>query len=163
MQKTPPYHQNQFGATLGFPIWKNKLFYFGDIEANRISISNPSPINVPTALMKQGNFSELLNGDLTGVGAPTLLYQPNSADTNQPLTCGGQQNGFCPNQLNQTALNILNLYPAPNSNGGKTYNNYIVNLGNTDNCHPMGSAPSAALNQCVLKPARPDSRSLQRP
>jgi hypothetical protein len=131
--KTPPYHQNQFGATLGFPIWKNKLFYFGDIEANRISISNPSPINVPTALMKQGNFSELLNGDLTGVGAPTLLYQPNSADTKQPLTCGGQQNVFCPNQLNQTALNILNLYPAPNSNGGKTYNNYIVNLGNTDN------------------------------
>ena len=93
----------------------------------------------------------MLNGDLTGVGAPTLLYQPNSADTNQPLTCGGQQNGFCPNQLNQTALNILNLYPAPNSNGGKTYNNYIVNLGNTDNCHPMGSAPSAALNQLCFE------------
>ncbi len=66
---TPPYHQNQFGATLGFPIWKNKLFYFGDIEANRISISNPTPINVPTALMKQGNFSELLNGRLTTVWA----------------------------------------------------------------------------------------------
>src|SRR6202000_2772646 len=73
----PPYHQNQFGATLGFPIWRNKLFYFGDIEANRISISNPTPLNVPTALMKEGNFSELLNGSLTGVGAPTTLYQPN--------------------------------------------------------------------------------------
>jgi hypothetical protein len=127
MQKTPPYHQNQFGATLGFPIWKNKLFYFGD-----------------------------------RCRAPALLYQPNSSDTNQPLTCGGQQNVFCPNQLNQTALNILNLYPAPNSNGGKTYNNYIVNLWNTDNCHPMGSAPSAALHQCVLKRARPDSKSRQR-
>src|SRR5580692_11594390 len=55
----PPYHQNQFGATLGFPIWKNKLFYFGDMEVNRISISNPTPINVPSALERQGNFSEL--------------------------------------------------------------------------------------------------------
>lgn len=129
----PPYHQNQFGATLGFPIWKNKLFYFGDIEANRISISNPQLINVPTPLMRQGNFSELLNGNLTGVGAPTVLYQPNSADPAQPLTCNGQQNVLCPSQINQTALNILNMYPAPNANGGKTFNNYNVNLGNTDN------------------------------
>src|SRR5246127_916057 len=74
----PPYHQNQFGATLGFPIWKDKLFYFGDIEANRISISNPTLINVPSALEREGDFSELLNGDLTGVGAPTKLYQPNT-------------------------------------------------------------------------------------
>jgi Carboxypeptidase regulatory-like domain/TonB-dependent Receptor Plug Domain/TonB dependent receptor len=131
--KTPPYHQNQFGGTLGFPIWKNKLFYFGDIEANRISISNPTPTNVPSALEKQGNFSELLNGDLTGVGAPTLLYEPNSADPTQPLTCSGQQNVLCPNQINAVAANILKLYPAPNANQGKLYNNYIVNLGNTDN------------------------------
>ena len=130
--KVPPYHQNQFGATLGLPIWKDKLFYFGDIEANRISISNPTPINVPTALMKQGNFSELLDGTLTGVGAPTLLYEPNSADIAKPLTCNGQQNVLCPNQINAVASNILNLYPAPNANNGKTYNNYIVNLGTSD-------------------------------
>lgn len=131
--KVPPYHQNQFGATLGLPIWKNKLFYFGDIEINRISISNPTPISVPTALMRQGNFSELLNGSLTGVGAPTLLYEPNSADINQPMVCNGQQNVLCPNQINAVASRILNLYPVPNANSGKTYNNYIVNLGNSDN------------------------------
>jgi hypothetical protein len=129
----PPYHENQFGATLGFPIWKNKLFYFGDIEANRISISNPTSINVPSALERQGNFSELLNGNLTGVGAPTRLYQPNTADPNQPLVCNGQQNVFCANQINAVAQNILNLYPSPNANNGKLYNNYIVNVGTSDN------------------------------
>lgn len=131
--KVPPYHQNQFGATLGFPIWKNKLFYFGDIEADRISISNPSLINVPTALMRQGDFSELLNGNLTGVGAPTMLYEPNSADPGQPMVCNGQQNVLCSGQINSVASKILSLYPAPNTNDGKTYNNYRVNLGNTDN------------------------------
>jgi Carboxypeptidase regulatory-like domain/TonB dependent receptor len=129
----PPYHQNQFGATLGFPIWKNKLFYFGDIEANRISISNPTPINVPSALERQGNFSELLNGSLTGVGAPTKLYEPNTANPSQPLVCNGQQNVFCSNQINPVAQNILSLYPAPNANNGKLYNNYLVNLGSSDN------------------------------
>src|ERR1700733_1663365 len=129
----PPYHQNQFGATLGLPIWKNKLFYFGDLEVNRISISNPTLINVPSALERQGDFPELLNGNLTGVGAPTVLYQPNTADPNQPLVCNGQQNVFCANQINSVAENILSLYPAPNANNGKLYNNYLVNLGTSDN------------------------------
>jgi len=137
----PPYHQNQFGATLGLPIWKNKLFYFGDMELNRISISNPTRINVPSALERQGDFSELLNGDLTGVGAPTKLYEPNTADPNQPLVCNGQQNVFCANQINSVARNILNLYPAPNANSGKLYNNYLVNCGQQRQHNPVGSAP----------------------
>ena len=130
--KVPPYHQNQFGATLGLPIWKNKLFYFGDMELNRISISNPTLINVPSALERTGDFSELLSGDLTGVGAPTNLYEPNTADPNQPLICNGKQNVFCANQINSVAQNILSLYPAPNANNGKLYNNYLVNVGNSD-------------------------------
>jgi hypothetical protein len=131
-QTTPPYHQNQFGATLGFPIWKNKLFYFGDIEVNRIAISNPNITTVPTPLMRQGNFSELLNSALTDSPAVTL-YQPNSANAAQPLTCNGQANVFCPGQINSIAQNILTLYPQPNANNGKTYNNYNVNLGVHDN------------------------------
>ena len=131
---TPPYHQNQFGATLGFPIWRNKLFYFGDIEVNRISISTPQIFNVPTALMKQGNFTELLNGTLTGVGKPTLLYQPNSDDITKPQACNGQQNVFCANQINSVASTIMNLYPSPNAGiPGQTYNNFNTPIANTDN------------------------------
>jgi len=129
---TPPYHENQFGATLGFPIWRNKLFYFGDVEANRIAISNANITTVPTALMRQGNFSELLNTNLTD-SQPVTLYQPNSANPGQPLTCNGNTNVFCPNQINSIAQNILSLYPNPNANNGKTYNNYNVNLASKDN------------------------------
>src|SRR6202020_1360569 len=110
----------------------NKLFYFGDIEVNRIAISNPNITTVPTPLMRQGNFSELLNSALTDSPLVTL-YQPNPANAAQPLTCNGQANVFCPGQINSIAQNILTLYPQPNANNGKTYNNYNVNLGVHDN------------------------------
>src|ERR1039458_4384031 len=32
----PKYRQNQFGATLGFPMMSNKLFFFADAEADRV-------------------------------------------------------------------------------------------------------------------------------
>jgi hypothetical protein len=128
-----PYHQNQFGGTFGFPIWRDHFFYFGDMEANRISIANPSNTSVPTALMRQGNFSELLSPSLTGQNEPIQLYQPNSGGT-QKLSCNGANNVFCPGQINAVAQNILNLYPSPNVGpAGQTYNNYNVNLGQADN------------------------------
>ena len=132
----PPYHMNQFGATLGFPILKNKLFYFGDLQDTRISYGATSTFTTPTPLMRQGNFSELLNPSLTGSSKATYLYQPNSGGGPggdygtgpDLLSCNGQQNVFCSNQISKVAQNILNLYPAPNANGGKTFNNLVENL-----------------------------------
>jgi hypothetical protein len=129
----PPYHQNQFGGTLGLPFWKNHLFYFGDIEANRISISNPQTTTVPTALMRAGDFSELLNTNLNNQGVPVQLYEPNSGGT-QPLQCNGKINAFCQNQIDPVAQNIMKLYPQPNFGvPGQTYNNYRTNVGRADN------------------------------
>ena len=133
---TQPYHENQFGATLGFPIWKNHLFYFGDLEANRVSISNPSITTVPDQLMRQGNFSELLNENFTGAPQPIYLYPPGTADSDPghpPLSCNGQVNVLCPGQINPTAQKILNLYPLPNANLNHNYNNLNVNIHNQDN------------------------------
>ena len=133
-QTTPPYHENQFGATLGFPILKNKLFYFGDTEANRISIGNTGTFTVPTALMRQGNFSELLNPALTGASQPIQLYQPGSGGA-QTLSCNGQNNVFCSNQLNTVATKILGMYPQPNANGGKLLNNLVENVSTLNNTY----------------------------
>src|ERR1039458_4275478 len=99
----PPYHENQFGATLGFPILKEKLFYFGDAEANRISIAQTNTLTVPTPLMRTGNFSELLNTSLTGQAHPVNLYIPNSGgntdktgqSTVNQLSCHGHPNVVC--------------------------------------------------------------------
>lgn len=131
-QTTPEYRQNQFGGTLGGPILKNHLFFFGDVEATRIIYGQTGTYTVPTPSMRNGDFRELLNPALTGATGPITLYQPGSAGTT-PLACNGEQNVFCANQVNPIAQRILNLYPQPNANGGKTYNNYVFNRKNIDN------------------------------
>jgi TonB dependent receptor-like, beta-barrel len=128
----PKYRENQFGATLGVPIIPNRLFFFGDVEANRIVFGQTSTLTVPTPLMRQGNFTELLSPGMTGANQPTLLYQPNSGGTSL-LSCNGQQNVFCPSQIDPVAQKILSLYPLPNTNGGKTYNNYVTTQSSTNN------------------------------
>lgn len=123
------YRQNQFGATLGFPIIKNKLFFFGDTEANRIIFAaNHTGLTVPTALMRQGNFSELLNPTFSGTPKGIQLYQPGSGGLTQI-----QGNALLPTQINPTALKILNLYPLPNINNGVFANNYQTTTNDTDN------------------------------
>lgn len=131
-QTTPEYRQNQFGGTIGGPILRNKLFFFGDAEATRIVFGSTGTYTVPTPLMRQGNFTELLNPNLTGESAPVTLYQPGSNGT-ALLACNGQQNVFCSNQIDSLAQKILNLYPLPNANNGKTYNNYVVNTNDINN------------------------------
>lgn len=127
------YRQNQFGATLGFPIFKDKLFFFADTEANRIVFAQPhTGLNVPTPLMRTGDFSELLNPSLVQSGT-IRLYQPGSGGTTL-LTCNGRQNVFCPSQISPLAQKLLNLYPLPLAKyNGRVYNNYDVATDDTDN------------------------------
>jgi Carboxypeptidase regulatory-like domain/TonB-dependent Receptor Plug Domain len=148
--KIPPYHFNQFGATLGLPIFKNKLFYFGDLQITRIALGSINgPISTPTPRMRQGDFSELLTAQNTSGGScPIILYQPNSnnghysCSNKMPTTLNGSlqqygtqatvangytyapgQNVFNPAVLNPVAQNILKMYPLPNYGGWNSTNN----------------------------------------
>lgn len=124
----PAYRQNQFGATLGAPILKNKLFYFGDIQDTRLfsAAASNNVYTVPTADERIGDFSELLTGSDNANGHAQQLYQPNSGGgAANTLSCGTNTNGhngnnvLCASQLNPVALGILALYPQPNA-GGRT-------------------------------------------
>ena len=134
LTSVPNYHQNQFGATLGLPIIKNKLFFFGDLEENRIVFQEPTTVTVPTALMQQGNFTELLNTSFTGASSPIALTDPG---TSNPMgaACGNPLNVMCTSSIDSVALKLLNLYPTgpAASLGGTEANNYSVLRKSVDN------------------------------
>ena len=57
-QEKPRDTLNIFGGTLGGPIVKNKLFYFGNVELTRQRTGGSGIFDVPTAAVRAGNFSQ---------------------------------------------------------------------------------------------------------
>lgn len=53
----PPFTRNQFGASAGGPIRKDKTFIFGDYEGLRQSLGLSMVDNVPSAAARAGNLS----------------------------------------------------------------------------------------------------------
>jgi len=53
----PPFRRNQFGASLGGPISKNRTFIFGDYEGLRSSLGTTQVDTVPSAAARAGNLS----------------------------------------------------------------------------------------------------------
>ena len=79
------YHSNIFGATLGGPILKDKLFIFADAQGTRISVFQPQQTNltVPTAAERTGDFSQFLNPALTNGNPIVTLYKPGGNVTDE--------------------------------------------------------------------------------
>jgi len=132
----PKYRQNQFGATLGFPLLKNHLFFFGDLEANRIIFAEThSGLSVPTAQERTGDFSEWL----TGVNTPngklgTQIYEPNPNNAGSTPIANNRLDQDPNIKIDPVALKLLNLYPSPNIGPlHQVYNNYTIQSNAIDN------------------------------
>jgi len=61
----PPYTQNQFGATIGGAVIKDKTFVFGSYEGYRQRAGTVFTTTVPTTAERGGNFADLCKGTFT--------------------------------------------------------------------------------------------------
>jgi len=107
---------NQPGVTLGFPIIKNKLFFFGDWQWTDQHTPVVDKSSVPVAGEATGNFS----GGISGV---KTIYDPNTI--NAAGVRAPYPNNIIPlNEISPIGLAYAALYPAANV-AGAVKNNYI--------------------------------------
>jgi len=102
-----PRQRNQFGFQMDGPVWipkvyegRNKTFFMAAYEGVRADTLFSPIATVPTALMRQGNFSEIsgaIRNPLTGQPYPGNIIPPS--------------------QLSSTSRDLLNYYPLPNRPG----------------------------------------------
>ena len=109
------FKQNQFGGTIGGPILKDKLFWFGDYQGTSVRTPYTYISTVPTAAERTGDFSS---------GGYGTIYDPNSynATTNTRTAFAG--NIIPSSRIDPLAQAFVNLYPLPNQPGIR--NNYII-------------------------------------
>ena len=105
-QKAPTKFLNT-GFTLGGPIVRNKLFFFG---AYQRTVDNGGYIiraTVPTALMRQGNFTEFANG----------IYDPTTGALNGTGRTAFAGNIIPANRISPIAQKLIGFMPMPNIAG----------------------------------------------
>ena len=82
--------RNQFGAAVGGPVVKNRLFFFGSFEGTRQSQGINDFSTVPLAAERTGDFSSLLGASIgtDALGRPVLADQIFDPLTSRNVTAG---------------------------------------------------------------------------
>ena len=118
----PQFQRDDFGGTVGGPIALQRLFFFGSYEQlrRREGASNLTTVTVPTALERQGDFSQ----------SPGGIYDPTTGTTNRSAFL----NGIIPaNRIDPLALSAIRALPLPNAGVRGYVNNTEITQQDTYN------------------------------
>jgi hypothetical protein len=101
----PKFNQNQWGGTLGGPILKNKLFFFGSHERTNRSINVSRFFTVPTVEARRGDFSSY----------GTTIYDPLTGNPNGSGRTAFANNVIPQERISRVARQIIEWLPLPTS------------------------------------------------
>ncbi|MBI1790185.1 MAG: carboxypeptidase regulatory-like domain-containing protein, partial [Acidobacteria bacterium] len=115
----PQQNQNQFGFTIGGPIKRNKIFFFGAYDGYRYRVATAYQfVTLPTLKMRAGDFSELT----AGIFDPASTSCPGGANCTRQLFAG---NLIPASRISPASKFFQEPLPAPTHSG--IANNFLSN------------------------------------
>jgi hypothetical protein len=119
---TPVEIQNEFGANIGGPILKNKIFFFANYDGYRRRLGTEANYaSIPTAAERNGDFSALLN-----LPTPDPIYNPATTSCNAAGQCTRQafpNNIIPPGDISPISKSLQSYLPAPTNSD--VLNNFL--------------------------------------
>jgi len=116
--KVPVDHENNYGFSVGGPIWIPKVYdghnrTFGHYSQEWYKQNNEDTdiSTVPTALEKTGDFTDFVDGS---TGALIPIYDP---QTGAQFQCNGVLNVICPSRISSNSTSLIQYIPNPDRPG----------------------------------------------
>ena len=119
--KKPKFIQNQYGGTLGGPIVRNKLFFFGSHERTNRRWNVSRYVTIPTADQRIGDFSAF----------GTTIYDPLTGAADGSGRTAFANATIPANRHSRVARQIIDWLPSP-TNAGVTSNFFASAPGTLD-------------------------------
>lgn len=106
----PIFKRNQFGATAGGPVLRDRTFFFGSFEGTRLRRGESSTTTVPTAARRAGDFSD---SEALPIFDPATTRTEGGRTVRNPFP----GNIIPPGRFDPVAKAVLDMYPLPNLPG----------------------------------------------